>query len=513
MSDNSAANKRIAKNTLFLYIRIGICTLISLYTSRVVLNVLGVDDFGVYNVVCGFVSLFGVFNVCFSTCINRFYNFEIGQGREGGVKNVFNAALRIQAVLSLIIVVLIEAVGVWYLNNKMVIAPERLGIANVIFQFSVFSMVMTIMQAPYSAAVMSYEKMDYYAVVSIIDAFLNLGFVLLLKIIPLDKLLFYGIIKCSITLVTFLMYFFYCRVKFREIRFTRGFDKSYFKPMLSFSGWSLLDPVSYTARDQGTNMVLNAFFGTAVNAAQGIAYSVAAAVDSFAGSLSTSFRPQIIQSYAEGNYQRTKRLMYSMSRLNLILQLMIAIPVCFEIEQILRLWLGPECPGYAPIFTVLVISVKAINCLNSPISQVMTATGKIKVIKSVSAVIVCMTVPLAILLFKLGCAPWSIYAGLLGITIINQISCVIILAKTFTYITVQDYLNSIVWPTLLFLFISVLLPMLITVFLPKTLWRLLFNLPLSCLAVIAVGYFVLLDKEEKGMFKEIFGKFTKMLKR
>lgn len=507
MADNTAANNRIVKNTLFLYIRMGFVLLISLYTTRVVLNVLGVDDYGIYNVVCGFVSLFSIFNTSFSTSINRYYNYELGQQSSDGVTRVYSTSVIIQFAVAVIVLILVETIGVWYISNKMVLSPERLGVAHWIFQLSVLSLVITIMQAPFSAAVMAYEKMGFYAVVSIVDTLLKLGFIIVLQFIDYDKLLFYGIIMTIVTVVDFLLYFLYCKSHFPDIRFSRQHDKEMFKSMLSFSGWSLLDPFSYMMRDQGTNMILNTFFGTVVNAAQGIAYQVAGAVESFTSSLATSFRPQIIQTYSEGNFRRTKRLVYSMSRLNYILQLLLVIPLCFEMPYILKLWLGPIFPYYTIVFAVLVLSVKTINTLNTPLSTLIIATGQIKKIKIVSSIIICSVIPIAIILFKLGFEPWSVYASLLFVTIVNQIVHIFFVSKLFPDISVSDYTREIALPCVIYTIIATFLPFIIITFIDSSFLRLLLTVLMSSVVIIICGYWIILDSDEKEMFKGLLIKF------
>lgn len=512
MSDNSSANKRIARNTLFLYIRMGIVMLISLYTTRVVLRVLGVEDYGIYNVVCGFVAMFGVFNTCFSTSINRFYNYELGQKTGDGIKRVYNTAVVIQLFLAVLVVVLVEVVGVWYINNKMVIPPERLSTAKWIFQFSMISMFLTIMQAPYSAAVMAYERMDYFAFVSIFDAFIKLGFIIFLQYVSGDKLLIYGILMCIVAITNFLLYFVYCRIKFSDIRLQKGLDKPLLKSMMSFAGWSILDPISYMARDQGTNMVLNLFFGPVVNAAQGIAYQIAAAVDSFGGSFSTAFRPQIIQSYSEGQYSRTKNLMFSMSKIGFILHAMLVVPIILEINYILNLWLGPDYPSYAVGFTCLILVVKTIGALNSPISQVVSATGNIRKIKVFSAIVISSVVPIAILLFKCGLEPIYAYIALLGITMMNQTGCVIIMQQVFPYIRAKEYLKKIIVPCLVFAVLLSILPLLIKFSLAPSIWRLLLVCFMSVGSTIGLGYFIILNEVEKDLVKSFAVGFIKRFK-
>lgn len=508
---NSESNKRIARNTLFLYIRMGVVMLIALYTTRVVLHVLGNEDYGVYNVVCGFVAIFGVLNVCFSTCINRFYNYEIGKKTANGVRTVYNSAVLIQLVLAVVIVLLIEVIGGWYIGNKMVLPEGRLSTARWIFQFSMVSMFLTIMQAPYSGAVMAYEKMDYYALVSIIDAFVKLGLIILLQILEGDKLLIYGVFMCIISILSFLLYFVYCRLKFPDIRLQRGVDKKMVKSMLSFSGWSVLDPAAYIARDQGTNMVLNSFFGTVVNAAQGIAYQIASAVDNFSGSFATAFRPQIIQSYSEGQYSRTKNLMFSMSKISYLLQAMLVVPIMIEIQFILQVWLGEGYPVYAASFVCVILVIKSIGTLNTPISNVVSATGNIKKIKLFSAVMIASVVPIAIVLFKIGFSPIYAYIALLVLTIFNQIGCVFIMHQVFPYINPREYVKELAGPLLIHTVAMVVLPLAVWFILPPSYIRLILICLLSAGGTIVSGYYFVLNSVEKQMVNNYVDKFKKRL--
>lgn len=504
---NSESNKKIARNTLFLYLRMGVVMLIALYTTRVVLQVLGNEDYGVYNVVCGFVAMFGIFNLCFSTSINRFYNFEIGKKTENGVRTVYNSAVLIQIILAVAIVIIVEIVGGWYIGNKMVLPVERLTTAKWIFHFSMVSMFLTVMQAPYSAAVMAYERMDYYALVSVLDAVIKLGFVFLLQFVGGDKLLIYGTLMCIVSIINFLMYFIYCRIKFPQIRLHKGIDKKMIKSMLSFAGWSALDPAAYMARDQGTNMVLNVFFGPVVNAAQGIAYQVAAALDSFGGAFSTSFRPQIIQSYSEGQYSRTKNLMFSMSKICYMLHIMLSVPIIIEINYILQLWLGEGFPSYAAPFACLILCVKSIGALNSPISIVVSATGNIRKIKVFSAIVIASVVPIAIVLFKLGLAPTYAYIALLLLTVINQTGCVIILNQVFPYFKPSDYIKNLILPLVLLTASIILLPLVVALFMPPSFLRLFLVCLFSAVGTALIGYFVVLNSAERSMMQDYYKVF------
>lgn len=510
MSNHTADNKRIARNTLFLYIRMGVVMIISLYTTRVVLKVLGVEDYGIYNVVGGFVTMFGVLNTTLTSSINRFYNFELGKQDNCNITGVYNVAVRIQLLTALILLVLIESIGIWYVNNVMVIPLERLAVANWLFQFSVFSMLLIVLQAPYSAAVLAHEKMDFFALVSIVDAVLKLAICFLIRYYGEDKLFTYGVLMLGIAIINFGMYFLYARIKFKRLRMKAKIDKSLFKSMLSFSGWSLLNPIAYTARGQGCNMVLNYFFGPILNAAHGVANQVAAAVDQMSGNFSVSFRPQIIQSYSSGEYSRTKRLMYSMSKISFLLHALFSIPVILEINNLLSLWLGKESiPEYAAPFACWILVIKWINSLNPPITNVMAATGHVKKINIYTASIVVCNVPIAILLFTMGVSPTTMYIAMLGLTIINQFVGVRILCNTFTEVTIKDYTKKIVIPCLVLSLASLVLPILVCVFLRPTLGRLLLTSILTVISIIASSLFYL-NKEEKQLAKSMT---TALLKR
>ena len=511
--NNVISNQRIARNTLFLYIRMGVVMLIALYTTRVVLNVLGTDDYGTYNVVCGFVAMFGIFNTSFSNTINRYYNFEIGKKTENGVRIVFNSAVLIQFLLSVIVISIVEPIGCWYIDNVMVLPVERVETAKWIFHFAIVSMFFTIMQAPFSAAVMAFEKMDFFAIVSVFDAFLKLSFVIILQFLGSDKLLLYGILMCFISIINFIMYFFYCRLKFLQIRLQLGLNKQVTKSMLSFSGWSALDPATYMIRDQGTNILLNSFFGPIVNAAQGIAYQVATAVDYFSSSFSTSFRPQIIQSYSEGQYNRTKNLMLSMSKISYMLHLMIVVPIILEIESIFNLWLGEGYPNYATSFACIILCVNCINTLNSPISTIVAATGKIRKIKIFSAITITIIIPVSFVLFKLNFPPVTSYAVLFVLTIINQCGCVIILYNVFPYLKSSEYLNNLVLPLLLYTISISVIPILLCGCMPSGMIRFILVFAFAILGGIAAGYYIVLNKTEKKLLKDLVDVFLVKLRK
>ena len=325
--DNNHGNNRIAKNTLFLYIRLAFILIVSLYTTRVVLNALGIEDYGVYNVVAGFVSMFSFLNASMSTSTQRFYNYNKGAEGTAGMIEVFNTSIFIQIVIMIGTLILLESLGLWYINYKMVIPADRLTAANWLFQFSAIHLLLVILQIPFVGAVIACEKMDYFALVGVVEIFLKLGIVLVLPYVDADRLVFYGSFMLLSGVVVFLMYAVFARIKFEFIRLRLSYNKVLFKDMLSFTGWTVLDSVAYILKGQGLNVLLNAFCGPVVNAARGVAYQITNALSGFQANVVTAFKPQLIQSYAVKNQQRVKVLMYSSSKISYILLGAFSIPI------------------------------------------------------------------------------------------------------------------------------------------------------------------------------------------
>lgn len=441
-------NKRIAKNTLFLYVRMAIVMAINLYVTRVVLDVLGVSDYGVYNVVCGFVSMFGFLNTSMANGIQRFYNYELGKNGEDAVIKVYNTALIIQFVLAVGIVILTETIGLWYVNTKMVISPERIVAANWIFQFSVLSLVFVIMQIPYSAAILAYERMDYYAVVSIIDAVMKLAIVIILPHLSGDSLIFYGLLMMAISIIDFILYFVYCRKKIHHLKFKKVFDSSLFKSMMSFSGWNLFGSFAYVVKGQGVNVLINTFFGTVVNAANGIATQISSAIQTFAANIVLAFKPQLTQSYAMGDYSRAKNLMFSMSKIAYTLMCVIAIPIMVEMDYVLTLWLSSDIPTYTHSFANLTIIATMIGILNTPITQMIHASGQMKKYQIATSIVICSILPISWLFLKLGYEATSVFVITIIIMVINQVVCLQVLHSIFKF-SLTKYVKEVVIPCII----------------------------------------------------------------
>lgn len=459
MPDNSSSNKRIAKNSIFLSIRMVFVLCISLYTTRVILRVLGIIDFGIYNVVCGFVTMFAFLNTSMSNGIQRYLNFEFAKNGEEGANRVFCTAVYIQGFLAMAVVFILEAFGLWYLHNKMVIPTDRMVAAEWIFQFSIVSFVLGIMQAPFSAAVTAHEKFNFYAIVGILDAILKLAIALLLDTIPVDNLILYGLLLTVVSLINFLLFVFYSKKNFAEIKFSFKLDKLLFKSMLGFSGWNLFGSFSGIMKEQGINLLLNAFFGPVVNAARGVASQINSGIQGFVGNILTPVRPQVIQSYARGDVHRTLNLTYSISKLSCCFFLMMAIPASLEIKYLLEIWLGDNIPDYTALFTIIVLATTLINILNGAISTIVHATGIMKEYQLYGSMIGVASVPIAYILLKINSNPEIALITVFFCTLFSHTIGLFIVRK-IAGLSLRDYINKVVIPimTVLLSTLAVTLP-------------------------------------------------------
>lgn len=499
--DNTTNTKRIAKNTAFLYARMIIVLFVSIYTTRVVLSVLGINDFGVYNVVCGFVSMFSFLNTSMSNGIQRFYNYEAGINERNGITKVYQTAFVIQIILAIFLFVLLESIGVWYVNNKMVLDSERLFAANCIFQFSLFSLLLLVIQIPYSAAILAYERMDYYAIVSIIDVFLKLGIALVLPFISTDKLIVYGMFQLLLSIVNFLLYYVYAKRNFRELILKKKIHRDLFKSIFTFSGWNVTSMFAWMTQSQGVNMVMNLFFGPIVNAARGVSGQIQSAIQGFCENLVIAFRPQLVQSYAKGDIGRTTKMMYSMSKILFIMFFFLSTPVIFEIDYILHLWLGDNVPDYTASFTVLILLSMYPRNFAMAFAQVVHATGKLGLYQVVSSIIILLALPISYIALSYGADANSVYWINLIVCIIMAIVCMFVLKKHFSFSIVQ-YLITVLFPCAIMAIVAVILPYAITHIMGTSFHRFLLNMIAGSVWTVLTAYFIVLNADEKMLIRK-----------
>lgn len=503
MSPNK--NSQIAKNTIFLYIRLVFILFVSLYTTQVVLNSLGIMDYGIYNVVAGFVSMFSFLNASMSSCTQRFYNFKKGKEDNMGMMDVFNTSLCIQAIIVIICFVLLESFGLWYINHKMVIPPERLTAANWLFQFSVFNLLIVIIQIPFVGAIIANEKMDYYALVGIIDVLAKLAIVLILPHVNADKLIFYGSLILITGIINLLMYGIYAKIKFDFIKLSYRFNKSLFKEMFRFTGWTIFDTIAYIFKGQGINVLLNAFCGPVINAARGIAYQITNALSSFQSNVIVAFKPQLIQSYAEKNYNRVNRLLYSSSKISYILLATFVIPIIIELEYILNLWLKGIVPEYTIPFTVIILIDMVVSSLNTPISVTIQATGRIRNYQVIRSLITLSVLPISWICMKYLSNPNIVFIVSFIITIIIQPISMMLLHKVFPY-SYKEYTVKVIFPCLIFSLIVPIFPFILKQIMTEGLIRLSIITIISLIISLCISWLLVLDTNERIILRKFISR-------
>lgn len=496
MADNSSNNKRIAKNTMFLYVRMLFALFVSLYTSRVVLKTLGVNDYGTYNVVAGFVSMFGFINATLSSSMQRFYNYEGTRYGQTGYYNVYCSGLVIHALLALLLFFVLESFGIWYVNKVMIIPAGRLFAANIVFQTSVISLIFVLLQIPYVGAILAVEKMDFYAIINIIDVVLKLVAVIFLPYLPYDKLVVYGILFLFITLFNFAIYFTYSKKIILKFRFKKPSERNLYHSILNFSGWNMIGTFAFLLKGQGLNILLNAFFGTVINAARGIANQVNSAISGFSANIFMAFRPQIVNSLAEGNFTRCNLLLFTESKICFCLFLLLMTPFALEIDYILNLWLGKDVPSYTNVFSLLVCADSLVCSLNTPISQVAYATGKIKKYQINSSVVNLCLLPVCWFCLLLGFDATAVFFITLFFSVINQFVCVVSLKKVFEF-SIIAYFKKVIFPCMIATVIIPIIPFMIRCFIPSSFSRLFIIAVATILVFIPYVSFVVLNKIER----------------
>lgn len=494
-------NQLIAKNTLFLTIRMVVVLVIGIYTSRVLLHTLGVEDFGIYNVVGGFVTMFAFLNTSMNNAIQRFYNYELGKHGEEGARKVYHCSLATQVVIALVVVVLTETLGLWYVYNKLVVPPERLVAAVWVFHSAVISLLFIIIQIPYSAAIMAHEKMDYYAICSVVDVVLKLLIVLSLPLWGYDKLVIYGILMIGISILNFILYFVYANIHFSELHGKYTFKKELFTDIISFSGWNLFGSLSGVTKEQGLGVVLNLFFGPVVNAAQGLAIQVSGGVQSFIVNVTTAARPQLTQSYAQGNITRTINIMFSMSKMSFICLYILALPVMLEVDYLLQLWLGETIPNHTNTFVVLVIGYTLVNVFNPPVSFVVHATGKMRNYQLITSLWGLCVLPASYLALRMGAVPEMVFVLNILFVAVGQIICLLIL-RTLIPFSINKYLRIVIMPCCLLCVCSSIIPFVISRSFSVGFIRLVVVSVISALLVCILSYIIVFNSTERELVKE-----------
>jgi len=446
-----ADSKRITKNTLMLYIRMLFIMGITLYTSRIILKTLGISDFGIYNVVGGIVVMFGFLNSAMSMGTQRFLNYEMGKNNSKELKNVFVMSLNIHIIIACIVLLFAETLGLWFLNVKLNIPAERLGVANWVYQFSILSFIITIIQVPYNAAIIAHERMNIYAYISIIEVSLKLLIVYLLVIVSVDKLKLYASLVFVVTFIVAFIYRMYCIKKFKECKFSFFWDKKLFINIMGFSGWNLFGQIAQMTTTQGVYMVLNIFHGVVINAAVGITNQVNSAITSFVSNFQTAFRPQIVKLYASNEKEKMSKLIFQSSKFSFFLLYLISMPIIFNIEAVLKIWLG-NYPSYSPIFCELLIIYSYMEAIGMPLVIAIMASGKNRNYQIVVSIVIFLNIVFSYLFLKLGISPEIVFYVKIFLSLF-VLSTRMYFSKKQSDILIKDFSLKVLYPvSLIFAF-------------------------------------------------------------
>lgn len=500
MTNQAANNKRIAKNTLLLYFRMLLLMAVTLFTSRVVLSALGVEDFGIYNVVGGVVAMFSVLSNSLSSAISRFITFELGRGNKERLRIIFSSSIIIQVELAIIIGALAEIGGIWFLNNKMNIPIERMNAANWVLQCSILTFMVNLVSVPYNATIIAHERMKTFAYVSILEAALKLCVAYVLYITFFDKLKVYAILLVLVALIIRLIYGIYCKRNFEECKFQAVCNKNVLKEIGNFAGWNFIGSSSAILRDQGGNVILNLFCGPAVNAARGIATQVNTAVQSFVTNFMTALNPQITKSYASGNRDYMMTLIFQGARLSFYMLLLISLPLFMNTHYILALWLE-KVPAHTELFVQLILVFSLSESISIPLITAQHATGKIRNYQLMVGGLQMLNLPISYVLLRQGYFPEVIMV----VAIIISQCCLaarLIMLRNMLGLPVRKYLRKVYLNVLSVTFVSTLLPLLVVNRIDTTLEGFIFLCLLCLLCTTSSIYLIGCNRNERRIIKE-----------
>lgn len=493
-------NKRIARNTLFLYIRSFVSMLIGLYTSRMILEVLGVSDFGIYNVVGGVITMMTFLNGSFNVATSRFLTFEIGRKDFKAYNRVFNTALVIQCVLALLVFLVAETVGLWFINTHLVIPPDRMTAANWVYQAAIISALISIICSPFAASIIAHERMHIPAYIGIGESVAKLAIVISLYWCGYDKLIVWAILFMFITIISATIQIVYTRCQFPHTAVNMRHDKTLIRSMASFSGWNLFGTIAWTLKEQGTNIVLNLFGGPIANAARGVSYQVKGAIFTLTSGFQSAVNPQLTKNYAAEEMEATHRLLCRSSKIGYFLLLLLAIPVCFEISFLLGIWLV-EVPDYAPMFTVLVISETLCDVFSGPAITTLMATGKIKKYQIAVGSILLLNLPLAYLLLRIGYPIWAPFAIAIVMAITGHCARMLFVRKQL-HMSLRKYFRTVILRCGIVTLAATIIPLAIYITMPQGFLRFAILIPSSLLSTATAIWVLGLDHGERNFIKQ-----------
>lgn len=487
-----SSNTTILKNTVFLYIRMFVTMLVSLITVRVVIRTLGVVDYGVYNVIGGVVTSIAFISDVLANSSQRFFAVEIGHADSDRLHKSFNVLFLVYCLAGLMVLLLAETLGLWFLNAKMDIPADRMAAANWVYQFAILSFMVSLISSPYQSIIIANERMNIYAYMSILDVVLKLVIVYLLIIFSYDKLKLYAVLMFIVTAVNRCIYVFICKKQFKETKIELVWDLQSYKSVLNYSTWILVGSFSYIINTQGINILFNLFFGPIANAAYAISNQVKSAVNSFAGSFFTAARPPIIKSYVQKEIEQTDKLFYFSSKIIFILLFVLIVPLFIGVEPILRLWLG-EVSDYMPSFVRLMLVYAIIVSMSEPITAIVQAAGEVKKYHGIVDVFTLITLPVSYIIFKMGgVAYWGFIVSILVFFVAHFIRLFIL--KTIYQFSIRRYISKLVLP----ISFSVVLVFFIMFGVSEIIRdNLIAQSLISAVIAVAISWFVVLKREER----------------
>lgn len=482
-------NKRIAKNTILLYVRMFFVMCIQLYTSRVVLHALGVEDYGIYNVVGGIVTMFAFLNVAMGSSTQRYITYYLGKGDSNELQEVFSNCIIIHAMLAVVIILLSETIGLWFLYNKMVIPADRMNAAFCVYQMSIITTVVLILSTPYNATIIAYEKMSAFAYISIFEVLLKLLTACILLFSQWDNLILYACLTVFAQLIIRFIYVHYCNRHFSITKIVYRINKQLFRSMTSFIGWNVWGGLSNVLYSQGLNILLNMFFGPVINAARGIAVQVQSVVQQFASNLQTAINPQITKSYAIGELKSMHDLVFRCSRYTFFLLLIVSLPIFLEANLLLKLWLT-TVPEWTVTFTRIMLCIIMVDSVAAPLMTSSAATGNVKLYQAVIGGTMLLIVPVSYLFLKLGYNPSTVFFVHLFFCLITFVLRLIIV-RPMIQLSIREYLIEALGPCIKSGMLAILIPSLLYFLLPNTLVNgvliLLSSIVFSALSVYLLG--------------------------
>ena len=492
----SSSNKRIAKNTAFLYARMLVVMVVSFYTSRVILQVLGASDYGVYGVVGGIVTIMQFLNGALSASTSRFLTFELGRGNLAELKKTFSASLGLHIIVSLLVLFLGETLGIWLLYEKLSIPEGRLLAAFWVLQFSIITTMISFTQVPYNASLIAHENLTIYAYVGLYEAFSKLAIVYLIAVSQVDKLILYAFLIMANTVLIQLFYRYYSKKRYEECDFYLVKDREIYKKLLSYSGWDLFGGLAVVCQSQGINIVLNIFFGPIVNAARAVATQVQSAVKLFVTNFLTAARPQVVKYYAEGNKEEMFTLTLRSAKFAYLLMLALVIPICFEIDFILKIWLGSNIPDGTQIFIIIILITCLVETFHSASLMAYHAIGKIKLGNIIGGSLMILALPISYFVLKTGAPAYSAFFVLLAVNSLQMIWGWVIIHKyeKFSY---SELVKDVFLPSFVITAISLVAPVSIHYYFEQG-WGRLIVLVFSTEIVIAIStYYIALNREAR----------------